>query len=116
MLSILCASEIDENHLWNSSSSKNFWKAACKALKFIDYKRNKADPCLFFCWQNGYVSLVMLWVDDCLIAGHKEKVIKIKEKLKTLFDCKDVGEMNEYVGYLVQRGQNRTNTTLKICE
>ena len=59
-------------------AAKQFWKAACKALKFIDYERSKADPCLFFCWQNDYQSLVMLWVDDCLIVGNKENVIKIK--------------------------------------
>ena len=65
-----------------------------------------ADPCLFFCWQNGYLSLVMLWVNDSPIAGNKENVIKIKEILKTLFDCIDSDEMNEYVVCLVLRGQN----------
>ena len=47
----------------------------------------------------------MLWVDDCLIVGNNENVIKIKETLTTLFDCKNVGKMNEYVGCLVQKGQ-----------
>ena len=62
------------------------------------------DPCLFFCWEGGALSIMMLWVDDCLLAGPKEKVVKAKNKLMQLFDCKDIGELKEYVGCVIERG------------
>jgi len=45
---------------------------------------------------------MMLWVDDCLLAGPKEKVVKAKNKLIQFFDCKDIGELKEYVGCLIE--------------
>ena len=49
--------------------------------------------------------MVLLWVDDCLLTSPKEKVIKAKTKFMRLFDCKDIGEMKEYVGCVIERGK-----------
>jgi hypothetical protein len=48
----------------------------------------------------GRLGLVLwiLWVDDCLIAGSESVVKKEREKMKQLFDCDDVGKLQEYVG------------------
>jgi len=59
---------------------------------------------LFYSWKDGQLSVKMLWVDDCLMAGPKEQVLKAKTKFMTLFDCEDIGEMKEYVGCSVTRG------------
>jgi len=40
----------------------------------------------------------LLWIDDCLIAGHQDGVKLAKEQMKQRFDCNDVGEFNEYLG------------------
>ena len=82
-----------------------FWKMACRAMGHAKYERSKADPCLFFNWKGGSLSVMMMWVDDCLIAGPKAKVIHAKDKMLSMFDCKDLGEMKEYVGCRVERGE-----------
>jgi hypothetical protein len=37
------------------------------------------------------------WIDDCLVAGDKRAVEAAKEKMKSRFECDDLGELNEYV-------------------
>ena len=81
-----------------------FWKEACKAMRYMNYERSKADPCLFFNWEEGELSLAMLWVDDCLLMGPRRKVEKAKKRMMSVFDCKDIGEMKEYVGCVIERG------------
>ena len=49
--------------------------------------------------------MILLWEDDCLLTGPKEKVLKAKTKFMRLFDCKDIGEMKEYVGCVIERGK-----------
>jgi len=46
----------------------------------MGYEQCKADPCLFFDWEGGALSLILLWVDDCLLIGLKDKVLKAKTK------------------------------------
>eukprot|EP00957_Ditylum_brightwellii_P123347 9405115-Ditylum_brightwellii.AAC.1 len=62
------------------------------------YKRNKADPCLMYKWVDGYLVMWMTWVDDCLVA-YPDSLVKVdKEKMMNLFECKELGEVDEYVG------------------
>ena len=63
-----------------------FWRMACNALGYMGYERCKADPCLFFDWEGGALSVILLWVDDCLLTGPKDKVIKAKTKFMRLFE------------------------------
>jgi hypothetical protein len=69
----------------------------------MNYERSKADPCLNFKWIDNKLQMWITWVDDCLIIGQKENVMKSKEQMKRLFDCDDIGEMKEYVGCKVKR-------------
>jgi hypothetical protein len=83
-------------------AAMQYWKEMQKAFRSLKYERSKADPCLYSCWTNNRLVLWLTWVDDCLIAGEKEQVIKEKDKMKNLFDCDDIGEMTEYVGCKVE--------------
>ena len=53
--------------------------------------------------------MMLLWVDDFCIMGPDTVVKKYRDKLKSLFDCKDVGEMNEYVGRCVKRNNDKAS-------
>merc|ERR1712224_243230 len=75
-------------------------KAASEAMKL---KRNKADNCLFYKWVNGYLVLMLVWVDDYLILGPPKIAQKLREEVNQLFECTDTGEMKEYVGCKVER-------------
>ena len=91
-----------------------YWREMNKAFKYLGYKRSKADPCMQFKWINGKLIIWLLWVDDCLIAGPKEQVLKAKENMKQLFDCDDVGEMTEYVGCKVERDKQSIRLTQPV--
>jgi hypothetical protein len=54
-------------------------------------------------WVDRQLIVILLWVDNFLILGPDELVPGVKEELLSLFNCKDVGKMNEYVGCRVER-------------
>jgi hypothetical protein len=56
--------------------------------------------------ENGIV-ICILWVDDCLLIGHKEEVSKYKDMMQQYFECEDIGELKEYVGCKIDRGTKR---------
>jgi hypothetical protein len=42
--------------------------------------------------------IILSWIDDNLIVGSKQAVSVTKQELMSRFDCKDCGELDEYVG------------------
>jgi hypothetical protein len=86
-----------------------YWREMLRAFKHMKYARCKADPCLYFRWKQDSNTMKrrliiwLLWVDDCLILGPKKFVTGAKKKMMTLFECDDLGEMEEYVGCKVER-------------
>jgi hypothetical protein len=56
----------------------------------------------------------ILWVDDCLIIGHKEEVGKYKNLMQQYFECEDIGELKEYVGCKIN--WNKKDKSLKISQ
>jgi hypothetical protein len=54
------------------------------------------------------------WVDDCLIAGARERVTEAKQQMMELFDCEEIGEMKEYVGCRVEH--NREERYIKLTQ
>eukprot|EP00957_Ditylum_brightwellii_P204055 15337406-Ditylum_brightwellii.AAC.1 len=75
-----------------------FWRELQKAFKFMEFLRNKADPCLSFKWINGKLVLWITWVDDCLNAGPDNNVKKSVNEMSSLFETEELGELEEYVG------------------
>ena len=75
-----------------------FWVELLKAFYDMDYKRSKADPCLYFQWTIQGLILWISWVDDCLVTGKKNNVLKAKTEMMSRFDCDEVGELKEYIG------------------
>ena len=80
-----------------------FWKELLKCMKSMGYKRNGADPCLYFRWTMVGLVVWLSWVDDCMVWGPKEIVSKENEEFLKRFDCDDVGDVKEYVGCKLER-------------
>ena len=78
-------------------------------LKFI---WNKAELCVFYKYVNNRMVLFILWVDDCCICGDKQSVLQAVKDFIGLWDCKDLGELKEYVGCKV----DRTDTTIHLTQ
>jgi hypothetical protein len=81
-----------------AQSAIQFWRDCCMAMDAMNVAKNAVDPCLFYQWVDGQLIVILLWVDDFLILGPDESVPGVKEELLSLFNCKDVGKINEYVG------------------
>ena len=47
--------------------------------------------------------LFILWVDDCCLVGDKAAVLQAVKDFTSLWDCKDLGELKEYVGCKVDQ-------------
>eukprot|EP00957_Ditylum_brightwellii_P195988 14933205-Ditylum_brightwellii.AAC.1 len=95
-------------------AAMQFWRELQKAFWYMKYQQNGADPCLAFRWVNGYLIIWILWVDDYLNAGPTELVEESTKQIKTLFECKDLSEMDEYVGCHVE--QNRKEGYMKLTQ
>ena len=64
---------------------------------------NEAEPCIFYKYVNVHMVLFILWVDDCCICGNKQAVLQAVKDFASILDCKDLGELKEYVGCKVDR-------------
>jgi hypothetical protein len=91
-----------------------FWKKLCGIMALVDAQRSKADVCLFFQWTATGLLLYMSWVDDILIAGKKEDVLRAKRSLAQHFTLDEQGEMFEYVGCKVEN--NRQQRWMKLTQ
>jgi hypothetical protein len=74
-----------------------------KAFTAMGYTRSAADSCLYFQWdKDGELCVWLTWIDDCIIVGSSDVVDRERAKMMQLFECNDVGPMEEYVGNKIE--------------
>jgi hypothetical protein len=95
-------------------AAKAFWLKLLKALRGMHYTRSKADPCLYYLWEDTGLIIWLSWVDDCLICSEKASVIHAKEEMQKRFDCNEVRELTEYVGCKVDH--NKEEGWIKLTQ
>lgn len=73
-----------------------FSEALVKAIKNREqYDRSKADPCLYFAWQNGRLVIFLSWVDDLMILGHRKDVMQVKRDVRKMkAQCQSTWELS----------------------
>lgn len=85
-------------------AAKQFWLELIKALKKMNFKLNRADPCVYHQWTEDGLTIWVSWVDDILSVGPKGVVLRKKSEFqKDHFECDDVGPLKEYVGCKIDR-------------
>eukprot|EP01082_Thalassiosira_pseudonana_P003604 g3149.t1 g3149 contig12:1513564-1518213(-) len=85
--------------LYGTNQAANcFYTSLRKSASKRNYKRSRADPCLYYIWTDGRLALFATWVDDIIVFGHPQDVDAIEKNLKEAFVCKSEGELKEYVG------------------
>lgn len=98
-----------------SEAAMAFWKELLKAFRSMGFKRSRADPCLYFKWTAaGYLIAWLSWIDDWLCFGREEDVEESRAELNELFECDDIGDMNEYVGCKVDRSDGSFKLTQPV--
>ena len=73
------------------------------------FKRSNEDPCLYVKKpRDGQLIMLILYVDDMLIAGHSKKdIADLKQKLSSQFDMKDLGDAHHILGMRVTRDRKK---------
>ena len=80
-----------------------------ECINGLGFKRCVGDPCLYVKRQNQDITLLVLYVDDIVIAGSNLSYIQqIKDEFSQQFKMKDLGELKNYLGMQVERDGNKS--------
>jgi hypothetical protein len=88
-----------------------FWCQLLLCMKSVVMVCSIADPCLYYKRGEGGLVLIVSWINDNLIIGSKQAVEKAKKNLMERFDCKECGDLEEYVGCKIVRTKNSLKFT-----
>ena len=69
---------------------------------------------MFYKFINKKIIIFILWVDNCCISGKKDAVLQAVKDFTSLWDCKDLGELKEYVGCKVDRTERIIQFTKQV--
>ena len=82
-------------------------------MHIIGFKRCEVDHCCYVKpFDNSYI-ILLLYVDDMLVAGSGiEEINNLKKQLSKQFEMKDLGAAKQILGMRIIR--NKVNGTLKL--
>jgi hypothetical protein len=84
--------------------ARAFWIELQQAFKAMGYSRS-----LYFKWdEQGELCMWLTWIDDCVVIRKEDTAAKESTKLMSLFECKDIGLMEEYVRSKVEINSRTT--------
>lgn len=73
-------------------------------LKSLAYVQSKADYSLFTKHDSSTITMILVYVDDLLIAGNTQSIIdELKVMLSKSFHMKDLGPVNYFLGLEIER-------------
>ncbi len=87
-----------------------FWHQLLLCMKSMGMTQSTTDPCLYHKWEEEGLVLIVLGIVNNLIIGSKKEVEKTNKGIMERFDCKDCGDIEEYMGCKIVR----TVTLLKF--
>ncbi len=58
-----------------------FYRKLLAAASKIVLKRSSADPCLYYKWEEKRPVIMILWIDDNMIVGPSDLVLKLMSNL-----------------------------------
>ena len=72
-----------------------FWKELLQAMRLMDFDKSTMYPCLYHRWANKRLTMIISWVDDCLIVGKSDDAKMATKEVAKRFDCDDIGIIKE---------------------
>lgn len=106
---ILCKEDQDnvcllKKSLYGLRQSGREWNIRLdELLKNEGMTRSKADPCVYFCED----LIIGVYVDDILILAKTERKIEdFKQKLRSAFEVKDLGEASHILSMRIRRNED----------
>ena len=86
-------------------SPRCWYKELSTHLESTGFKQSRADPCVFYKWSSGNLTVISVYVDDLiLLADLVHEMLDVKEKLSQRFRMKDLGDLNYCLGIGVSQG------------
>lgn len=80
-------------------AGRQWYKKLDTELKNIGFKASEADPCLYLLEKRGVKVIIVIYVDDLLVAySCPRKLQEIKDLLNTKFELKDLGTPKRLIG------------------
>ena len=89
-------------------AARQFYKKFIEAMTStkMHFEKCLADGCLLKRKNEHGILIVCVYVDDTMCIGTREAIDEFKNELKEVFNTKDEGKMEEYVGCSVIRKDN----------
>ena len=79
----------------------------------MGFRQSAADPCLYIRpRQDGGRAVIIVYVDDILIAAKTQDMHHIKEELKEIYSMKDSGRISWYLGSAITYELGRSELTI----
>ena len=101
--------------LYGLKQSGRNWHNLHQYLQDTDFEQSSADPCVFIKHIENDVIILLVWVDDIIIASSsKELMDDFKQKLSNRFNMKDLGELSSFLAIEFER-TNETITMSQSC-
>lgn len=97
----------DTNRVWKlnkslyglKQSGRNWNNLLQQYVTEMNFVQSTADPCVFYKTENSETIILLVWVDDIIIASSSEDLMKsLKLKLNKRFNMKDLGELSSFIG------------------
>ena len=65
-------------------SGRQFWKKFVNEMRKTDvgFKISEADPCLLYRETKLGICMIIIYVDDMMVIGHKESIIDVQERVE----------------------------------
>lgn len=97
-------------------SGRNWNKMLHNYLCENIFVQNPADNCVYKReTENGKV-IILIWVDDLVIAASDERALKtVKEMLTGKFHMKDLGKLKNFLGITFDQWDGGVTVTTELC-
>lgn len=80
-------------------SGRNWNNMLHKFLLDQDFTQSVVEPCLYTTLEGDTVTMILIWVDDLIIAASNDAALNaIKKSLKDRFKMKDIGNLLWFLG------------------
>jgi hypothetical protein len=84
-----------------------WYETLTKAMVTDGFSRATGDPCLYFRWQGGHLTIVGVFVDDFLMfSTNDEQLQEAKQALAKKFKTKDMGLARWVLGMRIQQSRD----------
>ena len=100
--------------LYGLRTSPRSWNRTLdKTLRGMHFTATISDPCLYYRWRKGVLTIILVYVDDILIASIDTQYIEmIKKDICNQYAMTDMGELDNFLNAKI----TRTREKITVCQ